>query len=109
MLNLVVVTAKLYPNLAVCRFRYCQSLSSNWNISSNFFPNTWAIFIARTVDGTYFPCSIALMVCRLTCTNSANCCWVMRLMALSTRILVRGLGNKNEIGCKTILQKIRSI
>ena len=36
------------------------------------------------VEGTYFPDSMALMVCRLTPMASANCCWVICLMALST-------------------------
>ena len=35
----------------------------------------------------YFPVSIALMVCRLTPTTSAKCCWVIRSSARSTRIL----------------------
>ena len=75
-----------------CFFKYLgshhsQSVSSNWKTSSTFFSNTLAIFRARTVEGTYFPCSIALIVWRLTCTSSASCCWVIRLIALSTLIL----------------------
>ena len=51
------------------------------------FSNCRAIFRARTVDGTNFPASMALIVWRLTPTASANCCWVMRRSARSTRIL----------------------
>ena len=67
--------------------RYCQSLSSNWKMSSVLFLNTLAIFNASSVDGTNFPDSIALIVCLLTPTASANCCCEMRTMARSTLIL----------------------
>lgn len=64
---------------------YIQSLSSNVKISFTLFPNTAAIFKDKTVEGIYLPDSIALMVCRLTFTASANCCWVIRWTARSTR------------------------
>lgn len=67
---------------------YYQSVSSNVNISFTFFSNTAAIFKDKTVEGIYFPNSIALIVCRLTFTASANCCCVSRLIALSTRIVL---------------------
>ena len=53
-------------------------------ISFTVFPNTSDIFKASSVEGTYFPDSMALMVCRLTPIASANCCWVICLIALST-------------------------
>ena len=67
--------------------RYCQSLSSNWKMSSVLFLNTLAIFNASSVDGTNLPASIAFIVCLLTPTASANCCCEMRTMARSTLIL----------------------
>lgn len=42
---------------------------------------------AKTVDGTYFPNSMALMVCLLTLANRANSAWVMFFLARSTLIL----------------------
>ena len=65
-------------------FYFFQSSSSRWNISSVFLPKMLAILRASTVDGIYLHCYIAFIVWRLTCTSSASCCWVMRLMALST-------------------------
>lgn len=53
-------------------------------ISFIVFPNISDIFNDSKVEGTYFPDSMALMVCRLTPMASANCCWVICLMALST-------------------------
>ena len=50
-------------------------------ISFTVFPNISDIFNDSKVEGTYFPDSMALMVCRLTPMASANCCWVICLMA----------------------------
>jgi len=50
-------------------------------------PKVRAIFKANTAEGTYLHDSMALIVCRLTPTASANCCCVMRTMARSTLIL----------------------
>ena len=64
-----------------------QSPSSSSNISSTVLPKYAAIFRARTVEGTYFPDSMELIVCRLTPIAAARSCWVISLMARSTLIV----------------------
>lgn len=54
---------------------------------STGLPKIRAIFSASTVEGTKRPASMAFTVWRLTPMASANCCWVMRTSARSTRIL----------------------
>ena len=66
---------------------YFQSDSSSENISSTLFSNTEAIFSNNTAEGIYFSDSIALTVCLLTLTKSANSCCVIRFIARSTLIL----------------------
>lgn len=39
------------------------------------------------VDGAYLPSSIALMVCRLTCTLLAKSAWVIPVLALLSLIV----------------------
>ncbi len=57
------------------------------NIVSTCLPKKRLIFIARGVEGKKRFFSIATMVCLLTPTASANCCWVTFLSARSTLIL----------------------
>ena len=64
-----------------------QSPSSRWKTASTALPKQRAIFSASTVEGTNFPLSMALIVCRLTPVASASCCWVMRISARATLIL----------------------
>ncbi len=54
---------------------------------STGFPKNRLILSASGVDGRKRFFSIATMVCRLTPTASANCCWVTSFSALSILIL----------------------
>lgn len=73
-------------SLQPLRYAY-YSPSSRVNISLTVLPKYRAIFRDRTVEGINFPSSMALIVCRLTPTASASCCWEIFTTALSTRIL----------------------
>ena len=57
------------------------------NIVSTGLPKNRLILSARGVDGKKRFFSIATMVCRLTPTASANCCWVTSFSARSILIL----------------------
>ena len=83
----LVGRAVFNPKSVIAKVGHCQSASSSWNTSSSFFPNTDDIFSDRTVEGTYFPASMAFMVWRVTPVFSASCCCVMRFMARSTLML----------------------
>ena len=64
-----------------------QSEDSSIKISSTFLLNTFAIFNASTVEGTYLLASIAFMVCLVTETFLANSSCVIFFIALSILIL----------------------
>ena len=78
----------VYPNSL---FFTEHSISVTWfqlkNLLYRFIEYLGYFQRANTVEGTNLPVSIALMVCRLTPTTSAKCCWVIRSSARSTRIL----------------------
>lgn len=58
-----------------------QSVSSSEKTSSTGLLNSRAIFMARTAEGTYLPCSMAMMAWRVTPTRAARSSWVMLQMA----------------------------
>src|SRR5688572_5827997 len=66
------------------RTHQLQSLSSKKKISSTRLLKTLAILSDNRVDGTYFPISIELIVCRETPTFSASSAWVILCFARST-------------------------
>jgi hypothetical protein len=51
--------------------------SGYWNTSSRRTLNTRAIWNAISRDGEYLPCSMAMMVCRVTPIRSARSAWVI--------------------------------
>lgn len=57
------------------------------NIDSTGLEKYRAILSARRVEGRNLFFSMATIVCRLTPTASANCCWVISFSARSTLIL----------------------
>ena len=63
---------------------FYQSSSSKKKISSTDFPNTCAIFKAKTVEGTYRPDSMAFIDCRLTPILLANSSCVRSISARAT-------------------------
>lgn len=58
-----------------------QSVSSSEKTSSTGLLNSRAIFRARTAEGTYLPCSMAMMAWRVTPMRVAKSSWVMPQMA----------------------------